>query len=108
MISLILVILFIISISHMDGTSIFKSFIYYFFYSLIFSLFDVLGKKYMNVFFNSPYFLLFVVGTVNSTSLFIFDLFAYYFDKDISGVIIGFEKNITSVANIFEFLLDIT
>ena len=61
----------------------------------------------MNVFFNTPYFLLFIVGTVNSISLFIFDLFAYYFDKDISGVIIGFEKNITSVANIFEFLLDI-
>ena len=107
LISLILLIIFIITIQYMEKQSIIHSFFYYCFFAFDFSLLDVLGKKYMNVFYNSPYFLLVVVGIVDSIGLLIFDIFAYYLNREISGIIIGFQKNITSVGDFFGFLLDL-
>ena len=34
-------------------------------------------------------------------------IFAYNFNREISGIIIGFQENITSVGNFFGFILDI-
>ena len=101
-IAFILLILFIVSVFHkIDGIIILKSSAYYFFYALIFSLYDVLGKKYMITFHHTPYFIMTIIGVVNTILLIIFDIFAYNYNRDISGVIIAFQKNINSTLNFF-------
>ena len=102
-----LVIIFIISIFYNKNEYIIYSFVYYIFYSLGFSLYDVLGKKYMNDLFQTPYFMMLVIGIVNSFILIIYDLFAYNFNPKISGIIIGFQNNITSVGKFFAFVFHI-
>ena len=59
----------------------------------------------MNDFYKNPYFIMFYVGIINSSLLLIFDTFAYFFNNDISGIIIGFKKNISNALNIFYFIL---
>ena len=86
---------------------ILSSIFYYIFYSLIFSLSDVLKKKYMIDLSKSPYLMMFMIGIINSFLLFIYDIFAYNFNRDISGIIIGFQNNIKSVGNFFAFILDL-
>ena len=61
----------------------------------------------MNDFYKSPYFMMFIIGVVNTSLLIIYDIFAYNFNREISGIIIGFQENITSVGNFFGFILDI-
>ena len=90
-----------------DLNQIIISFGYYFFYSLLFCLYDVLGKKYMIYFYNTPYFMMFIIGIINIFLLLVFDIFAYFFNREISGIIIGFKNNITSALNFFEFILDL-
>ena len=102
-----LIILLVISLFHMANEYILSSIIYYIFFSLIFSLYDVLGKKYMMDFYRSPYFMMFMIGIINSFLLIIYDIFAYYFNRQISGIIIGFQENITSVGDFFGFFLDV-
>ena len=106
-IAFILLILFIITIFHMNGKDILYSFIYYLFYSFFFSFLDVLEKKYMNDFYNSPYFIMCLIGIINIIGLLIYDLFAYYLNRDKSGIIIGFINNVNSLSNVFLFILDI-
>ena len=91
----------------LSGKAIFHSFIYYFFYSLSFVLYDILKKKYMTLFFNTPYFMMLVIGSVNIILVLIYDTFAYNFNPEISGVIIGLKVNINSVGSFFKFCLDI-
>ena len=106
-IAIILLILFIISIFYTDKNNILHSFLYYIIFTFDFSLFNTLGKKYFNDYYNTPYFMLFIVGTINAFLLLLYDIFAYYFNKDISGVIIGFQKNIKNISDVFEFILDL-
>ena len=102
----ILIILFIMTIKYITiGKKFILSAIYFCFYSFSFSLYDVLLKKYMNDFYKNPYFIMFYVGIINSSLLLIFDIFAYFFNNDISGIIIGFKKNISNILNIFYFIL---
>ena len=105
--SFTLLILFIISVFHIDNNYIISSFIYYIFYSIFFCLKDILIKKYMNDFYNSPYFLMFIVGAINVIALLIYDLFAYYMNRDVSGIIKGLQNNVNSLSNFFLFLLDL-
>ena len=103
---IILIILFIITIKYIKiGKEFVLSAIYFFFYSFFFGLYDVLTKKYMNDYYKTPYFIMFYIGIIDSVLLLIFDTFAYFFNKDISGIIIGFKKNISNIANIFAFIL---
>ena len=104
---IILILIIITFISIKDTNQIIISIGYYFFYSLFFSLYDVLGKKYMVYFYNTPYFMIFIIGIINVFLLLVFDLFAYFFNREISGIIIGFKNNITSTLNFFEFILDL-
>ena len=106
-IALVLLILFCISIPYLESEYILTSCIYYLFYSLCFGFYDVFGKKYMIKFFITPYFLMFLIGIINTTLLLIFDSFAYFFNQEISGVIIGLQNNIQSVGDIFMFILDL-
>ena len=107
LISFLLLVLYVISIIYNDKNIIFHSTIYYISFSFGFSLLDVLGKKYFNECYNTPFFLLTVIGTINAIALLIYDIFAYYFKRDISGVIIGFQENINNVADVFSFILDL-
>ena len=101
----ILLILFILTIKYI---SIGKEFViatfYFAFYSFSFGLYDILTKKYMNDFYKTPYFIMFMIGIINTVLLLIFDIFAYFLNKDISGIIIGFQKNINSALKVFYFI----
>ena len=61
----------------------------------------------MNTFFISPYYLMFMIGSINIILLIIYELFAYFLNPDISGIIIGFKDNVDSVGKVFLFILDI-
>ena len=102
-----LLILFIVSIFHMDSDFIFSSFLYYLFYFLLFSLYDVLIKRYLNSFYSNFLLLIAMIGLINSICLIIYDVCAYYLKSEISGVIFGFKNNINSASNFFLFLLDL-
>ena len=103
----ILMILYFVSFPYIETEYIFLSFVYYFFYSLCFGSYDILGKRYMNTFFISPYYLMFMIGSINIILLIIYELFAYFLNPDISGIIIGFKDNVDSVGKVFLFILDI-
>ena len=104
-IALVVLILFIKSFPYLE--KIFESFLYYLFYSLLFSFYDVLIKKYMNVYYSTPYFVMFIIGSVNATILLVFDVIAFNVKSDISGIIIGFHDNVNSTGDVFMFILDI-
>ena len=107
LISFLLLSLFAISIIYNDKNVIIHSTLYYIGFSFGFSLFDVLGKKYFNECFNTPFFMLTIIGTINAIALLIYDIFVYFFKRDISGVIIGFQENINNIADVFAFILDL-
>ena len=69
-ISIMLIVIFIFSVPYMK--KIFESFVFYFLISLAFGIYDVLKKKYMNVFYNTPYFMMTNIGAINSAFLLIF------------------------------------
>ena len=106
-ISIVLLILFIITIPSIEKDNIFFSIIYYLFYALLFTLYDVLVKKYMNDFYNTPYFTMFIIGIIGSVSLIIYDVFAYFLNREISGIIVGFQNNVTSFLYFLAFMLNL-
>ena len=81
--------------------------LYYFFFSLCFGAYDILGKKYMINFFKTPYFFMFIIGLINSILILIYELFAYFINRDVSGITKGFQNNILDVGNVFLFILDL-
>ena len=107
-IAFILLILSIISILYIDDTyTIFESLLYYFFYSFSFVTYDILKKKYMNIFFNTPYFMMLVIGITNAILVLIYDLILYLVDKSNESILKGFLNNITSIGDFFIFFLDL-
>ena len=105
-----LIILFIITIFYLEPINILYAIIYYFLKSIGFGSYNILGKKYMLMFYKTPYFLIFAIGIINTILLLIYDIITYYSFPDISeklGIIIGFKKNVNSVGAFFSFLLDI-
>ena len=91
----------------MDGGDIIPSIFFQMCFALLFGSFDILGRKYMDIYFNTPYFLHLIIGVINLVLILIVELFINTLDLDINGVIIGFKNNINSVAMIFNFILDI-
>ena len=106
-IALILIILFIISLPYKQDNKFFLSLVYFLFYSMCFGSYDVLGKKYMTKYFVTPYFFMFTVGVINVTFLLFYELFTYFLNPDISGIISGFRENIKSIGEAFLFILDL-
>ena len=107
-IAFVLLCLFIISIFYVeDKIDLAKSLGYYFFYSLFFVLYDVLKKKYMILFFNTPYFMMLVIGISCTTFVLIYDLFAFIVDRENEEIAKGFRSCITGVGEAFGFILDI-
>jgi len=106
-ISIVLLILFIITTFYINSEDYFPSILIDLFFSVGYGFYDILGKKYMNVFYKSPYFLYFAIGLINMTVLLIVDIFIYFLDPDIDEIIIGFKNNVFSVSKFFLFILDI-
>jgi hypothetical protein len=100
---LILIISF--TICHEDD-KIEKAIWYYFLYAFFYFLYDALGKKYMNLYFDSPYIMMVKIGLISSILLFIYDALAYNYYRDKSGIIIGFKHNINST-NYIIFIIDL-
>ena len=50
----------------------------FFFYYLLFLFYDILKKKYMNIYFHTPYFIMFIIGLINASGLLMYDIIAYY------------------------------
>ena len=73
----------------------------------LFGLYDVLKKKYMNIYFYTPYFIMVTIGFINSFILLIYDIITYYSNPEISGIIIGFNNNINIISDVFLSILDL-
>ena len=107
-IGVLLIVLFIITCFCVgDKNNIWKSLIYYFFYILLFILYDVLKKKYMNMFFNTPYFIMLVIGIFGCVFVLIYDFIAFLIDKDKEEVAVGFRENIQEAKAAFALILDL-
>jgi hypothetical protein len=90
-----------------DKNIIWKSLVYYLFYILFFILYDVLKKKYMNKFFNTPYFMMLVIGIFGCVFVLIYDFIAFLIDKDNEEVAYGFRENIQGAREAFSLILDL-
>ena len=89
-----------------------QTIIYYFFYSFLFCLYCMIGKKYLNLYANSPYIIMLYIGIISTIILFIFDIImlSIFNNKDDNnnkyGIIFGF-KNMTNLLSILAFIFDI-
>ena len=77
--------------------NILYAFWYYFIYSFLFALHGVFAKKYMNLYFDSPYNIMLKIGLIMCIILIIYDITLYYFFIDYrekySGIILAFKKS---------------
>ena len=80
---------------------------YFFIYVLLYVLFNVLLKLYLNIYFHSIYFIILSIGAIICIPFLIYDIIAFYVNKDASGVIIGFIDNIKDVKDFFLFLCEL-
>jgi hypothetical protein len=78
--------------------------------SLFFCIFDILGKKYLNIFCNSHYQIMLKIGILSVIILLIYDIIVLIIrgdeNTDISGIIIGFKNNLIK-PNFTYIILDI-
>ena len=104
-----LIVIFILYFKKLDDPeySIFNAFWYFLVYYSLFGLLNVLIKKYFLLYFYSIYFVLLVIGAFVCIPMLIYDIFAFFLNKDASGIIISFANNINSVKNFFLFLVDL-
>ena len=83
---------------------------YYFIFSFLFCLYHVLGKKYLNLFDNSPYYIMFNIGLISIIIFLVYDIIVFLIvgnnNTNIHGVIMGFYNNL-NLSFIYLFILDI-
>ena len=81
---------------------------YYLIYDLLFCLNYSFIKKYINIFYISPYKLMTIIGIVSCFILLIYDIIVYSIFKennvDIHGIILGFKNNFHLSIIIYLFL----
>ena len=106
-ICLTLIILFITYVLQVNDSdySIYNALWYYLVYYSLYGLFDILLKKYFLIYFYSIYFVLLIIGAFVCIPMLIYDIIAYFLNRNISGVIIGFINNTNSVKSVFLFIL---
>ena len=81
--------------------------LYFYLYSLFYSLFFFCGKKYLDTYFQSPYYMLSVIASINTSFLLLYDILAYFINDKYSGIILGFKNNINSFTNFLCFFGEI-
>ena len=92
-ISFTLLILTISFIIYTDEDKIIKALWFYFLNASFYCLYDVLGKKYMLLYFHSPYNTMLYIGLINSCILIIYDVISFIYFKEYNGIIKGFQEN---------------
>ena len=104
-----LIVLFIKYLKQFDNPeySIYNVFWYYLVYYVLYCSFDVLLKKYFLVYFYSIYFVLLIIGAIVCIPFLIYDIVAYFVNKDASGIIIALIDNINSFTRFLLFLVDL-
>ena len=100
-----LIILFILYFKDLDKP--YNALWYFLAYYSLFGLFNVLLKKYFLVYFYSIYFVLLIIGVFVCVPMLIYDIIAFFVNKDASGIIIGLIDNIDSVKNFFLFIANL-
>ena len=90
-----------------DKSEYYNIFWYFLFYTLLYGLFNVLLKKYYILNFHSTYYILLVIGAICIIPLLLYDIIAYFINKDKSGIIIGFKDNINDLKTLSFFLVDL-
>ena len=103
-ISFTLLSLIISFVFYFDDDIIIKALWYYLINAFLYCLYDVLGKKYMILYFNSPYNVMFNIGLIICIILIFLDIIAYYYCKEICKIIIGFQNNF-SISFIYIFIV---
>lgn len=86
-----------------DKSEYYNIFWYFLFYTLLYGLFNVLLKKYYILNFHSTYYILLVIGAICIIPLLLYDIIAYFINKDKSGIIIGFKDNINDLKTLSFF-----
>lgn len=105
-ISIILIIIFFYTIDYFME-KIYYHFLFHFAAESLYASYDILIKRYMNRYFQNPYYIMFYIGLVNTILLLIYDLFAYFLFPDYSGIILGFQYNVNSIKNFALFFVDL-
>ena len=101
--------LFIIYSIKLDDSkySIFNAFWYYLVHYVLYGTFNILIKKYFLVYFYSIYYVLLLIGAFVCVPVLLYDIIAFFIDKDVSGIIIGFINNVNTVKSVFVFIVDL-
>ena len=100
-----LMVLFIVYVVEIDFH--FYIIAYYFIYTLFYSLYCVLGKLYFNKLMRSPYYMLFMIGLINSIGLLLYDIIAYFVNVEYSSIIIGLTENLDSFLHFLYFFIEL-
>ena len=92
------IIFFIQSIKNLKNLtviSIFKSFLYFYSYEQLYCLYNVIGKKYLNLYMDGIYLFLFKIGIIWLIPLLLYDIIAYLsgLDNKYHGIIFGILNN---------------
>ena len=98
---------YVITIIQSDSTDyIGKHLWQYFLFAITYCFIFIFGKFFMNTFYKSPYFIMFIVGIIMSLILVITSTIKYFITGE-SQIFNSFSNYIYNVKTIFMFLLDI-
>ena len=80
-----------------DNSNIWLNILFIFIIDALYGLYNVLGKKYFNVFMDSAWHLMFVIGLISSIMVLLYEtitFLAWGKDRDFNGIFYQFEKNL--------------
>ena len=93
----LLIVLYFINEGNSDSTNLFINSLYLILIAGLYSLFDVLCKKFYNSFFDSPFHFMFVVGLMSLSILFLYESISLIItgvkDNDFNGIIFQIKNN---------------
>ena len=87
--------------------TIYNAFWFYLVYYVLYGLFDILLKKYFLVYIYSIYLVILIIGAFACVPMLIYDIIAFFINKNASGIIIGFVNNVNNAKNVFLFIVDL-
>ena len=104
-----LILLFILYLKEVDDSeySIYHSIWYYFVYYCLYGSFNILIKKYLSIYYYSLYFILLIMSTFSCFLMLFYDIIVFFVNRDLSGIIVSFDKHLNSVGSVFLFIVDL-